>query len=181
MRKICYHVALTLDGFIAHTDGTITGFPADGDHVDDYMQSLHDYDTVIMGRKTYEFGYSFGLEPGHRAYPHMEHWIFSKSIDLSPKDGVTVIRNNWLGKIDQLQNTDGTDIYLCGGSIFAGWLLSHNKIDILKLKLNPVVFGSGLSLFSHSDIDTSSFKFVNSKTYESGVVLLEYHRNPLQS
>ncbi|NNC36984.1 MAG: dihydrofolate reductase [Acidimicrobiales bacterium] len=176
MRKVCYHVAVTLDGFIAHTDGSIGGFPAEGDHVDDYMKALEDYDTVIMGRKTYEFGYAFGLEPGHRAYLHMKHWIFSKSIDVVPQDGVHLVRDHWLETIEEIQKTDGSDIYLCGGSVFAGWLLSLGKIDTLKLKLNPVLFGSGLPLFSNSNVDTTNFELVRSKPYQSGVVLLDYRK-----
>ena len=140
MRDICYHVAVTLDGFIAHQDGSIDGFPHEGDHVDDYTKALLDYDTVIMGRKTYEFGYAFGLEPGERAYPNMKHWIFSKTIDFTPAEGVTIVRKNWLSIIDELRGADGNAIYLCGGSLFAGWLLSEGRIDQFKLKVNPIVF-----------------------------------------
>lgn len=40
MRKLKYHVASTLDGFIAHEDHTIDGFIAEGEHVNDYLESL---------------------------------------------------------------------------------------------------------------------------------------------
>ncbi len=36
-----------------------------------------------MGRKTYEFGYKFGLSPGQSAYPNMEHYIFSNNMILA--------------------------------------------------------------------------------------------------
>lgn len=174
MRKICYHVATTLDGYIAHRDGSIRGIVEDGDHVEDYLSSLQRYDTVIMGRRTYEFGYDFGLAPGERAYPNMTHWIFSKTIDISPADGVHVVRNDWLGKIDQLIASDGPEIYLCGGSVFAGTLLAAGRIGCLRLKVNPVVFGEGLPLFAGRQPDLSKFNLTNTKTYQSGVVLLDY-------
>ena len=177
MRNICYHVAVTLDGFIARQDGSIDGFPHEGDHVEDYNKALLEYDTVIMGRKTYEFGYAFGLKPGERAYPNMEHWIFSKTIDFAPYDGVNLVREDWLGVVDKLRAADGHDIYLCGGSIFAGWLLSEGRIDRLKLKLNPVAFGSGVPLFAGHQSDIINFELVNTKPYQSGVVLNEYIRS----
>jgi len=176
MRKICYHVAITLDGFIARLDGSIDGFLEDGDHVEDYLTSLIEYDSVIMGRKTYEFGYAFGLQPGHRAYPHMENWIFSKSLDISSRHGVNVVKEKWLETLGQIQKREGSDIYLCGGSVFAGWLLSEGKIDHLKLKLNPVVFGEGLPLFTGVKNGISNFDLVSSKIYNSGVILLGYQR-----
>lgn len=176
MRDICYHVAVSLDGYIARADGSIDGFPDQGDHVDDYRKSLAEYDTVIMGRRTYEFGYDYDLTPGARAYLNMQHWIFSKTIDVEPADGVHIVRDNWLSTIDDLKMAKGSDIYLCGGSIFAGWLLSQDKIDRLKLKLNPVTFGEGLPLFTCQDADIAAFKLVDTKTYESGVILLDYVR-----
>lgn len=177
MRKICYHVAVTLDGFIARDDGSIDGFLEEGDHADDYLKSLQQYDTVIMGRRTYEFGYDYGLKPGERAYPNMQHWIFSKSIEISPADGVHVVRSVWLDRIDELTAQDGPEIYLCGGSAFAGSLLAAGRIGRLRLKLNPVLFGVGLPLFAGLQPKPSTFKFVRSKPYEIGVVLLEYEKS----
>ena len=77
MRNIVYYVAVSLDGFIAGPDGDITGFVAGGSGIDQYLKDLKAFDTVIMGRKTYEFGYKFGLKPGEPAYPHTKHYIFS--------------------------------------------------------------------------------------------------------
>lgn len=64
MRKITYYVAISLDGFIAGPDGDISGFVQQGEGVNQYLQDLQAFDTVIMGRKTYEFGYAYGLQPG---------------------------------------------------------------------------------------------------------------------
>ena len=88
MRKLVYHVATTLDNYIAHEDGSIGGFAAfgEGDHVIDYLESLKGYDTVVMGKATYEFGYQFGLQPGQPAYPHMVHYIFSDHLNLENAD-----------------------------------------------------------------------------------------------
>ena len=82
MRNIVYYVAVSLDGYISGIDGSIEGFVPDGNGVDRYLRDLKDFDTVIMGRNTYEFGYRFGLEPGQAAYPHMEHYIFSENLEF---------------------------------------------------------------------------------------------------
>jgi len=46
-------------------------------------------------------------------------------------------------------------------------------IDELLIKLNPVVFGSGIPLFGKSKKEIG-LSFLNSKTYDSGVLLLGY-------
>lgn len=174
MRKITYHVATSLDHYIAEKDGSADGFPPEGDHVTEYLAQLQDYDTVIMGRRTYEFGYDFGLKPGHPAYPHMRHYIFSKSLELpAVSDQVAVIGEDQLELIRSLKAEEGTDIYLCGGGAFAGWLLDQGLIDELKIKLNPVVFGSGIPLFGASE-RAIRLHLKDTTVYQSGVLLLTY-------
>ena len=41
-----------------------------------------------MGRRTYEFGYKYGLQPGQSPYPHMENYIFSKLNPLILGSGI---------------------------------------------------------------------------------------------
>ncbi len=174
MRKIIYHVASTLDGYIAHKDGSTQGFLEDGEHVSDYLESLKDYDTVIMGRNTYEYGYNFGLPPGQPAYPHMMHYIFSRSLNFKEThEQVHVVKENQIDFVLGLKETVGSPIYLCGGGKFANFLLRHKLIDELKIKMNPVLFGEGIKLFEGSS-ETYRLHELNSIAYKSGALLLNY-------
>jgi dihydrofolate reductase len=56
MRALRYYLACTADGFIAHADGSFDGFLLEGEHVADFLESYKWFDTVLMGRKTYEVG-----------------------------------------------------------------------------------------------------------------------------
>ncbi|WP_373518949.1 dihydrofolate reductase family protein [Pricia sp.] len=80
MKRIIYYVATSIDGFIAGPKDDASGFTATGEGVARYLEDLKDFKTVIMGRRTYEFGYKYGLEPGQPAYSHMQHYIFSKTL-----------------------------------------------------------------------------------------------------
>ena len=71
MKKIIYYIASSLEGFITGRNEDISHFIYTGKGVEKYQNDLADFKTVIMGRKTYEFGYKYGLEPGQPAYPHM--------------------------------------------------------------------------------------------------------------
>ena len=76
MAEIIYYVAASLDGFISGKDGDISAFSQNGPCVDKYFEDLQDFKTVIMGRKTYEFGYQYGLEEGLPAYGHEAPYLF---------------------------------------------------------------------------------------------------------
>lgn len=127
MRKIVYYVASSIDGFISGLNDDISGFVGTGNGVDKYLTDLADFDTVIMGRNTYEFGYKYGLQPGRPAYPHMKHYIFSNNLILENPSPQVQLKNLDLNEIDELQKGEGTDIYLCGGGQFASWLLDNQK------------------------------------------------------
>ena len=61
MHPIIYDVAVSLDGFICGPQADISKFDFEGPVVDDYHLRMDGYETAIMGRLTYEFGYQFGL------------------------------------------------------------------------------------------------------------------------
>ena len=150
MKKLVYYVAASLDGYISGPGDDIRGFVAGGSGVERYLADLKEFDTVIMGRNTYEFGYRFGLKAGRRAYPHMVHYIFSKTLKFDdPEDGVIVLPPT-ISAVEEIKSGDGKDIYLCGGGQLAGWLFDHGMIDILKVKLNPLILGDGTRVFGNS-------------------------------
>jgi len=177
MRHLVYDVASSLDGYIAAQDDDISAFPMEGDHAAAYQARLETYDTVVMGRRTYEFGYGFGLKAGARAYPHMRHCIFSRTIALPDASDVEVVQTDWLQKIDAIKSETGTDIYLCGGGKMAGYLLQQGRIDRLIIKLVPIVLGSGVALFDGVAAATH-LKVPSVTLYKNGVTLMEYEVNP---
>ena len=173
MRKIVYYVACSLDGYISGLDDDISGFVGEGNGVEKYMKDLANFDTVIMGKKTYEFGYKYGLKPGQLAYPHMNHYIFSSSLKFQEKDPKLHLKDIDISEIEQIKKESGTDIYLCGGGVFAGWLLNNKQIDVLKIKLNPFILGNGVRLFGKSD-RTVQLDLLDTEQYENGLQIMTY-------
>src|SRR4028119_579039 len=173
MRKIVYYVASSLDGFICGLNDDISGFVGTGNGVEKYLSDLSNFDTVIMGRHTYEFGYKFGLQPGLPAYPHMLHYIFSDNLKLENADPKVQVKKINLKEIETIQNQPGTDIYLCGGGQFAGWLLDNKKIDRLKLKLNPLILGQGVKIFGSSKL-SCKIELNTSEVYDNGLQIMTF-------
>lgn len=173
MGKLIYYVASSLDGFIAGPQGDISKFILEGEGVDKYQKDLLDFKTVIMGRNTYEFGYQFGLPPGQPAYPHMEHFIFSDSMSLDTlADSVHIEKRN-IDRVKEIIKASDGPVYLCGGGQFAGWLLDHQLINELKIKLNPVVLGDGTRLFGDTKTAVKTV-LTDREAYQDGLQILNY-------
>lgn len=171
--KIVYYVAISLDGYISGPDEDISLFVGEGNGVDRYLADLKSFSTVIMGRKTYEFGYAYGLEPGQPAYPHMEHHIFSNSLRFESAHPQVHVEPMEISRVKEIRDNSPTDVYLCGGGAFAGWLLDHGLIDRLKVKINPIILGAGVRLFGTSK-SSGKFELTETERYENGLLFNTY-------
>jgi dihydrofolate reductase len=170
MRKLTYLVAVSLDGCIAAADGSFDCFPAEGDHVADYLRALDSFDTVLMGRRTYEVALRRGVTD---PYPRMRSYVFSRSMRESPDARVQLVSGDAAAFVAGLNNQPGGDIYLCGGAELAAALLAAHLIDEIVVKLNPLLIGSGIPLFARIH-KPAALELIGSKTYPSGVVMLSY-------
>jgi dihydrofolate reductase len=174
MRKLIYYVATTVDGFICHRDHSLDGFLGDGDHATEYLNALkHDYDTVIMGRNTYELGVRMGVT---NPYPWMRQYIVSTTMAYSLDVDVQLISRDLIVVTQALKREDGKNIYLAGGAQLAATLLGARMVDEIIVKVNPVVFGAGISLATEVP-QRYALILLSSKTHNNGVVVLRYGVN----
>ncbi len=174
-RKVIYYIASTINGNIADIDGNTEDFSMTAQYIPDYMNSLQDYDTVLMGKHTYEAGYKYGIEPGQPSptYGHMMQYVFSQSMDRYQTDQLQVIRDDPATFVESLKEQDGKPIYLCGGGQLAGYLLQHHLVDEIILKLSPVIVGQGTALFGNLD-DVTQLELLDTKIYADGHLFLRY-------
>lgn len=186
MRKLKYYIASTVDGFIAREDGSFDCFPMSGEHFADLFEFFPEtfpahvqkalgilpenkqFDTVLMGRKTYEVGLNVGLT---NPYPTLKQYVFSRSMKASPDRNIELVSENAVGFVRELKQETGKDIWLCGGGDLAATIFS--EIDEMIVKLNPVVIGAGIPLFARG-IGPTNLELTDRKIYSNGFMLLHY-------
>lgn len=170
MQQVSYHVAVSVDGFIAAPDGGFGAFSMTGDHVKDYLATLRGVGTVIMGRRTYQVALDMGVPD---PYPHVDTWVFTKSLRQSPHPHVQVETEDLCGRVASLRAREGTGVCLVGGGRIAAQLLAARLLDELVVKVNPFVMGNGIRLFE-SELAITRLHHQASKVFANGVVVSSY-------
>lgn len=192
MRKLTYFVGSTIDGFIAAPDGDFEFFlPYVGEDflphlTGEYAETLPTpgraalgiadapnarFDTVLMGRGTYDPGLAVGLTS---PYAHLRQIVISRSLATSPDPAVEVTDEDPTALVRRLKQEDGLGIWLCGGADLAGQLLP--EIDELIVKQYPIVAGTGIPLF-RADFSPRGFRLTDSQVFEGGNVVLTYAKS----
>lgn len=185
-RKLVYYVAVTIDGFIARPDGSFDCFLFEGEHFPDLIEQFPEtfpvhwrartgiggearrFDTVLMGRHTYELGLREGIT---NPYSPLRQFVVSRTMTASPDPAVELDRGSPLDLVRRLKAEDGKDVWLCGGSKLAAAVFP--EIDEMILKVNPVVIGTGIPLFDGA-AGTRGATLTGHRVYSNGFVLAHY-------
>src|SRR3954463_9593778 len=118
MRRVRYRVAASLDGYIAGPTGEIDWIVPDPSI--DFRAVYAEFDTVLLGRRTYELTQQPGAPPwpaGWRIY------VVSRTLSTEQPAGVTVVHATLEATVAALRAEDGRDIWLFGGGALAASLL----------------------------------------------------------
>jgi dihydrofolate reductase len=175
---------VSLDGFAAGPNGEMDWITFD-DELEKHVHTLHrTTDAAIYGRVTYEMmqGYwptvlsdptsTEGAQNHARWYENATKVIVSRTLK-GDGDKTLVIGDNLAEEIMKLKQQPGKDLWLIGSVSVAQTFMRHGLIDEYWLNVNPVVLGSGKSLFGALD-DKLNLKLLSAKTFNGGVVALRY-------
>ncbi|MED1801187.1 dihydrofolate reductase family protein [Brevibacillus porteri] len=180
-RRIILDLAVTLDGFIEGKNGEVDWCIMDAEM--GFVHFLHQIDTILYGRKSYDLWGQFSPEMEHTdtekeiwgLVQSKEKYVFSKTQKGTDHKAI-FINDHILEVVNQLKNKPGKDIWLYGGASLITTFIHLELVDEFRLSVHPVILGEGKPLFM--DIKQRvNLSLVNTKTFSSGVVQLIYHLN----
>jgi dihydrofolate reductase len=173
-RKVILFIATSLDGYIASQDEDLSFLSIVQQEGEDYGYSefLSHVDTVIMGRKTYDW-----IMKEVKEYPHPD--LDSYIITRTPRPDENRIKfyaGNLRELIQQLKIENGKNIFIDGGAEVIDVLLKENLIDEFIISLIPILLGDGIRLFRDARPELK-LTLIHSECYGTGLVQLHYKCN----
>lgn len=167
-RRLRYQVAVSLDGFIAGPNGEYDWIVADP--AVDFAALYKEFDTVVMGRKTYEVVTAQG---GEGAMPGLDVVVFSRSLPAATRPGVRIVNDDPREVVAALKAKPGRDIWLFGGGVLFRSLLDAGLVDTVEVAVMPVLLGAGIPLLPSGA--AMKLELADQKILSvSGIVVLAY-------
>lgn len=190
MRTVIYAINASLDGFIEDKDGSL-GWSEPSDELFRYFIDFeHEIDTHLYGRRLYEnmAGYwpMADSNPAAtddqiefaRRWKQATNVVFSRTLE-QVREPDRLVRDNVAEEIRRLKAQSGKPM-LVGGPGLAASLMQLDLIDEVRLIIHPVILGGGKPMFPSLD-HLLRLRLMETRQFESGVVILRYQRKEAQA
>jgi dihydrofolate reductase len=169
MRSVRYHVAMSLDGYIAGPNGEYDWIMADPDV--DFGELMGRFDTYLVGRKTYE---AMAAQGQGRRSRGVELVVFSRTLEPTANPELRIVGGDARAAVLALKEKPGKDIWLFGGGDLFRSLVAEGVVDVVEVAVVPVLLGGGIPLLA-SPASRVMLRLAGHRVYEkTGTVLLQY-------
>src|SRR5260370_27070958 len=137
----------------------------------DFRVIFNQFDTVIIGRRTFE-----GMARGKKkagAMPGMKTFVFSRTLRQRDYPTVTIVAEKPEETVAALRSEEGKDVWLFGGGLLFRSLAEAGLVDTVEVAVIPVLLGGGIPLLP-APARQVKLELTEHKVYKTGIVSLTY-------
>lgn len=170
-RKAIVYIATSLDGYIAKENDDLSFLSMAEMEGEDFGYSHFEksIDTIIMGRKTYDW---LKTQIPELPYPNQSVYVVSKT-PRSNDGHIQFLSEDLSNHVKKLKTEQGKNLFIVGGAQVIKTLLENKLIDEFIITMIPILLGNGIPLFL-KDYPEQALELTNSNVYKNGVVQLHY-------
>ena len=170
MRTVVFGGANSLDNYIARKDDAVDWLIWSKEVNAIMKEYWKRFDTVVMGRKTYDVSVKMGAGNGS---PGVMTYVFSRTLTKAKRKGLEIVSDDVVDFVRKLKQQEGKDICMMGGGVLAKPLFEAGLIDEIGFNVHPVLLGSGIPLF-HEMNRQIDLELLKCKQLSTGCVVLTY-------
>jgi dihydrofolate reductase len=185
MRKVILSNMVTLDGFFEGPNKELDWHIVDEEFNQYAIDLLSSVDVLLFGRVTYQLMADYW--PAAATNPstsksdleiadkmnNLPKIVFSKTLKEVKWNNSRLVKENIAEEISKMKQQPGKDMVIFGSGSIVSTFMQHGLIDEYRIIVNPIVLGNGNPLFK--DINSKqNLKLLNTKVFDSGIVILFY-------
>jgi dihydrofolate reductase len=174
MRKLIVSSLVSLDGVHGDPQSWIGDY-FDQQAAEESLAVLLDSDAMLMGKNTYDYfapAWSSPSGPYLERINKMRKYVFSSTLTAADWNNTTIIPGDPAATVRELKEQGDRHLVIYGYGQLAQTLLEHGLVDKLNFVINPVMVGSGTTLFRPGK--HTNLRLVSVTERRNGVVTLSY-------
>jgi dihydrofolate reductase len=182
MASVTVFNSVTLDGYFTDQSGDLSWAHKNDPEWNEFVAGNAKGESILLfGRRTYEMMASFWPTPqAKQSFPEVaaamnkqSKVVFSKTLDKATWNNTRLVKSDLPGEVRKLKKQSGPDVVILGSGTLVSQLTQEGLIDQYQVIVNPVVLGSGRTMFD--GVTTKpNLKLINERRFKNGNVLLTY-------
>ena len=183
MRKVILDTIISLDGYYTSLNNEIDWFGFSKEEIEWSKEILRRVDTMLYGRVTYQEFSEFWpkASPTPEGFDaeiigelnNLKKVVFSRSIKDVPWGPAVLIRENPVEAVSRFKKEKGKDMVIVGSGTLVSSLVAKDMIDEYRIRIRPIILGSGKTLFNDKN-KRHKLKLISASKFSNGVVALHY-------
>jgi dihydrofolate reductase len=169
MRKVTYGGAVSLDFYLTGPDEAIDWLRWSDDLTAIMKESWRGVDTMLMGRKTFEFAQRSGGGP---AMTGVTSYVFSRTLASVP-EGTELVSEDAAAFVRALKAQQGGDVIVMGGGELGSALIEAGLVDEIGFNVHPLLLGGGVPAFRPLAARVA-LDLIEARPIAEGCVLMRY-------
>jgi dihydrofolate reductase len=179
MGKLIMWNLVTLDGYFEGSKSWDLDFHRRvwGDELERFaIEQLESAEGLLFGRVTYEGMAAYWKTAEGTVANFMNSLpklVFSRTLRKPDWNNTGLVSEDAVDTVREAKLQAKKDLYVFGSANLSATLMEENLFDEYRLAIVPTILGNGTPLFK-SGMSQHDLKLVDSKSYESGCIVLRY-------